>query len=131
MGSSCEKGTYVIFDGVFDWTRPWHGMYESNIISAKEGDKINSWLTCDTDQCTQYIQNTRTGEDATYPYKLHNPSKNKEAVLYFVLDTSPLLAMHSLQTVCAPLKISMWRLKVRLSRLHGKPCRKGQHAEAR
>lgn len=88
-GSSCEKGEYVIFDGVFDWTRPWHGMYESKVISAKEGDKINSWLTCSTDSCTQFIENTRTGEGATYPYSLHNPSQDKEAVLYFVLEHQP------------------------------------------
>jgi len=89
MGSSCQDGSYVIFDGVFDWTRPWHGMYESKIISAKAGDKIISWLTCDTGSCTQYIENARTGESATYPYKLHNPSKDNEAVLYFVLEHQP------------------------------------------
>lgn len=89
QGSSCKDGTYVIFDGVFDWTRAWHGMYESKVISAKAGDKINSWLTCDAESCTQYIGNTRTGESATYPYQLHNPSKDKEAVLYFVLEHQP------------------------------------------
>lgn len=89
MGSSCKEGTYVIFDGVFDWTRPFHGMYESKAIAAKEGDKINSWLTCDTTQCTQYVENTRSGESATFPYKLHNPSSDKETVLYFVLEHQP------------------------------------------
>jgi len=89
QGSSCKDGTYVIFDGVFDWTRPYEGMHESKIIKAKEGDKINSWLTCDLGTCTQYIQNVRTGEDATFPYKLHNPNKDKEAALYFVLEHQP------------------------------------------
>merc|ERR1719265_1711889 len=37
MSSSCRQGEYVIFDGVYDWTTPWHGMYESKVISAKEG----------------------------------------------------------------------------------------------
>jgi hypothetical protein len=64
-------------------------MYESKVISAKEGDMINSWLTCDTESCTQYIENVRTGDKATYPYKLHNPNKDKESVLYFVLEHQP------------------------------------------
>jgi len=88
-GSSCADGTYVLFDGVYDWTRPWHGMYESNILSAKAGDKVNSWLTCSETECTQYIANLRTGESATYPYKLHNPQSADESVLYVVLEHQP------------------------------------------
>jgi hypothetical protein len=64
-------------------------MYESKTLAAKEGDTINSGLTCDLETCTQYIENARTGESATYPYKLHNPNKDKEAVLYFVLEHQP------------------------------------------
>lgn len=88
-GSSCRQGEYVIFAGVYDWTTPWHGMYESDAIPVKEGDTINSWLTCTEEQCTQYVQNIRTGEDATFPYQLHNKRSDKESVLYFVLEHQP------------------------------------------
>lgn len=88
-GSSCKKGTYKIFDGVYDWTTPMHGMYESKVMDAAEGDKINSWISCTEESCTQYIENARTGEGAEFPYTLHNKNKDDESVLYFVLEHQP------------------------------------------
>lgn len=87
ISSSCRQGTYELFDAVYDWSDgSWH---TSKSVAFKAGDKVNSWLTCDEDQCIQYGENVRTGQSVKYPYKLHNRNNDHESVLYFVLEHQP------------------------------------------
>lgn len=87
MSSSCRQGTYELFDAVYDWS---DGSWQtSRSVALKAGDKVNSWLTCNENECTQYAENSRTGQGVEYPYRLHNRNNDHESVLYFVLEHQP------------------------------------------
>eukprot|EP00756_Hemistasia_phaeocysticola_P034400 Hpha_TRINITY_DN16518_c3_g1::TRINITY_DN16518_c3_g1_i4::g.134213::m.134213/K01363/CTSB; cathepsin B len=87
-GSSCQDGTYVLWGGVFDWTKPSEGMHNSDLVPSKGGDEVFSYTTCNTKSCTMFVRNERTKKTASLTYKLPT-SKGTESVLYIVLEHAP------------------------------------------
>lgn len=87
-GAECKQGTYVLWGGVFDWTKPWAGMHNSKFVDSKAGDEVYSYTTCNKEECTMYVRNERTLKTATLTYKLPT-SKGTESVLYIVLEHAP------------------------------------------
>jgi len=87
-GSSCADGTYVLWGGVFDWTKPGQGMHNSEFVDCQGGDEVYSYTQCDTKECYMFVRNERTKKTAGLTYKLP-ASKGSEATLYIVLEHAP------------------------------------------